>query len=51
LTHFTTDDPAYACLALGPPLAVYADPTVSGDDIAVAPLTTTCSGRDFSFPT
>jgi hypothetical protein len=51
LTHFASDDPAYACLALGPPLTVYADGTVNGYDIAVATSSTGCVGRDFIFPT
>jgi spore germination protein len=50
LTQFASADPAEACLALGPPLTVYADGTVSGDDVAVALPSGGCAGWDFTFP-
>jgi hypothetical protein len=50
LTDFATSDPAYDCLANGPPLTVYPDSGLSGYDIAVATTPTDCTTADFTFP-
>jgi hypothetical protein len=49
LTDFSTTDPAYACLAEGPPLAVYLYGTLSGYDVAVASAPTDCITQEFIF--
>jgi hypothetical protein len=49
LTGFTTTNPAYACLAHGPPLAVYMYGSLSGYDVAVASTPTDCMTQDFIF--
>jgi hypothetical protein len=50
LTNFATADPAYACLAHSPPLAVYLYGTLSGYDVAVASAPADCVTQDFIFP-
>jgi hypothetical protein len=50
LTGFATTDPAYACLAQGPPLTVYPYGALSGYDVAVATAPTDCATGDFTFP-
>ena len=50
LTGFATTDPAYACLAQGPPLTVYPYGGLSGYDAAVATTPTDCATGDFTFP-
>jgi hypothetical protein len=49
LTGFATADPTYACLANGPPLAVYMYGALSGYDVAVATAPTDCITQDFLF--
>jgi spore germination protein YaaH len=50
LSNFATNEPAYACLAHSPPLAVYLDPNLSGYYVAVATAPTDCMTQDFIFP-
>jgi hypothetical protein len=50
LTGFATTDPAYACLAQGPPLTVYLYEALSGYDVAVATTPTDCTTGEFTFP-
>jgi hypothetical protein len=51
IQSFDTTDPAYACLAQGPPLTVYPYGVLSGYDVAVATAPTDCATGDFTFPT